>query len=135
MRLRTVATVFVAIALTACSDKSATTAPTSRIAAPAAAHLDLVATNATINSLIDQLFYSPFIRAYVHASWNNITTQLATCPPTATSLALQTSLNQLVAFISASQPRGNSAKAALLTQLITAMNSYVNEAIAACPTV
>jgi hypothetical protein len=133
MRIRSVAaTALIVLALTACGD-SATTSPTSRLVAPAAPHLNLVATNSDINSLIDQLFTSPFVRLYVHADWNWIAAQLAKCPPTTDALKLQAFLNQLVTYLHANAPKGNTVKAQLFTRLITEMSSYVNEAIAACP--
>jgi hypothetical protein len=135
MRIRSVAAaVVVALALTACGDNASTTQPTARISAPAVSHLDLVATNSDINSLIDQIFTSPFVRLYAHADWNWIAAQVAKCPPTTDVVKLQTFLNQLVTYLQANAPKNNSPKAQLFVRLINDMSSYVNEAIAACPT-
>jgi hypothetical protein len=102
--------------------------------APAVRHNDLTATNSDINVLIDKIFTNPFVRAVVHADWNWIVSQLTTCPPGTRMLTLQTYLNQLTTFLEANAPKNNKPKAILLTQLIQDMSSYVNEAIAACPT-
>jgi hypothetical protein len=130
MRIRSIAaSVLVALAITACGD-NATTAP--RSVAPAAPHFNLVATNTDINSTIDQLFNSPFVRLVAHADWNWIVAQVAKCPPKTDVIKLQSFLNDLTGYLQANAPKGNSAKAALFAHLISEMSSYVNEAVGAC---
>jgi hypothetical protein len=130
MRIRSIAaSVLVALAITACGD-NATTAP--RSVAPAAPHFDLAATNTDVNSTIDQLFTSPFVRLVAHADWNWIVAQVAKCPPKTDVIRLQSFLNQLETYLQSNAPKHDTAKAALFTHLITEMSAYVNEAVGAC---
>ena len=132
MRIRSVAIAIVAFVITACGDRATPTAPTVALA-PVTMERDMVALDAQIDGLIDQIFTSPIVRMYVHASWNWLSAQVATCPPSQGTLKLQAYLDRLVTYMQASAPRTGT-KRLLLQQLVTAMSSYVNEAVAACPT-
>ena len=145
MRIRSLGSALLALTLVACSESTTSPAPAQpqaqvvQAAAPLALSLTATSTlspaslNDEINGLIDQLFNSPVIRSYVHNSWNWAVAQLAQCPPSAAVLRIEAYLDKLVAVMQGATPKGNAAKTALLTQLVTDMSAYVNQAIAACP--
>ena len=113
-------------------------APVHHLAPPAAASTSIAAASHAdqqIDALIDQAFRSREQREYVHAAWQWVTKQLATCPPSQTALSIQQYFNRLVAFMGQSEPRRESARYESLETLVNDMQAYVNNAINSCSNV
>ena len=144
MKPRYLATfVVTAITLGACSDQRFTPTaplapPAASLAAPATRLSDETAPSAVdqqIDALIDQIYRSRRQRAFVHAEWDWVEQQLATCPPSQTALEIQAYFSRVVAFMGESAPTSDAASYALFKTLIDDMQSYVNNAVSSCSTV